>query len=201
MIIVDTRQNMLHFGGETMQCAIGKNGSVDASGKYEGDGKTPLGTFMLRELFWREDKLAVLVHNFVQATVITPQLGWCDAPESPHYNKLVELPFAPPSENLSYEDLWRTDNRYDVIIPIGYNDAPVIAGRGSAIFFHIAEVDLVNATNNNDKENCEGAVYQSTHIYQPTRIYKPTEGCIAIALPDMLRLLPHINHHTIMQII
>jgi L,D-peptidoglycan transpeptidase YkuD (ErfK/YbiS/YcfS/YnhG family) len=38
---------------------------------------------------------------------------------------------------MSAERLWRDDDRYDAIIVIGFNDAPPLAGRGSAIFLHI----------------------------------------------------------------
>lgn len=60
----------------------------------------------------------------------------------------------------SHERLWRTDHLYDVIVVLGYNDLPRSHGRGSAIFMHLARPD-----------------------------YSPTEGCIAFALPDLLRIL------------
>jgi L,D-peptidoglycan transpeptidase YkuD (ErfK/YbiS/YcfS/YnhG family) len=60
----------------------------------------------------------------------------------------------------SAEHLWREDGLYDVVVVLGYNDDPVRPGAGSAIFFHIARPD-----------------------------FGPTEGCVAIALPDMLALL------------
>ena len=59
-----------------------------------------------------------------------------------------------------HERLWRDDGVYDLIVPLGYNDDPPIPGLGSAIFLHCARPD-----------------------------YSPTEGCVAIALPDLLRLL------------
>jgi L,D-peptidoglycan transpeptidase YkuD (ErfK/YbiS/YcfS/YnhG family) len=60
----------------------------------------------------------------------------------------------------SHERLWRGDHLYDVIVVLGHNDLPRSHGRGSAIFMHLARTD-----------------------------YQPTEGCIAFALPDMLRIL------------
>ena len=59
-----------------------------------------------------------------------------------------------------HEELWRRDEVYDVIAVLGWNDAPVERRRGSAIFLHIARPD-----------------------------YAPTEGCVALALPDLSRLL------------
>jgi len=60
----------------------------------------------------------------------------------------------------SAENLWRDDEVYDLIGVLGHNDDPPVPGMGSAIFLHLARPD--------------GA---------------PTEGCIALAQPDLLRLL------------
>jgi L,D-peptidoglycan transpeptidase YkuD (ErfK/YbiS/YcfS/YnhG family) len=59
-----------------------------------------------------------------------------------------------------HEELWRTDGLYDVIGVLGWNLSPVVRGLGSAIFLHVARAD-----------------------------YAPTEGCVALALPDLLRVL------------
>jgi L,D-peptidoglycan transpeptidase YkuD (ErfK/YbiS/YcfS/YnhG family) len=32
--------------------------------------------------------------------------------------------------------MWRDDGAYDLVVMLGFNDAPPIAGRGSAIFLH-----------------------------------------------------------------
>lgn len=32
--------------------------------------------------------------------------------------------------------MWRDDGAYDLVVMVGFNDAPPIAGRGSAIFLH-----------------------------------------------------------------
>lgn len=60
----------------------------------------------------------------------------------------------------SHERLWRDDHIYDVIVEVGYNDDPPVPGNGSAIFMHIAR---------------EG--------------YTPTQGCVALALDDLLAVL------------
>lgn len=59
-----------------------------------------------------------------------------------------------------HERLWRDDHLYDVVVVLGHNDDPPQPGRGSAIFLHVAHVD-----------------------------YRPTEGCVALALPDLLTVL------------
>jgi len=153
-IIQVTGSQTLVFVGKTYRCATGKNGFVPDAEHKEGSGKTPIGSYALRSCWYRPDRLSPpLTH--LPLHVITPQNGWCDAPAHPCYNQPVPLPFAD-----SHELLWREDEVYDIIVPLGFNDAPVIAGKGSAIFLHIAKKD-----------------------------YSPTEGCIAIAREDMLEVL------------
>ncbi len=161
--ITITADNILRFQHLTLRCALGKAGVTHD--KREGDGKTPLGLFPLRELLYRPDRITRPATDLT-VTAITAQMGWCDDSTHPHYNTHVTLPFP-----ASHETLWREDHRYDLIIPLGYNDAPPIAGKGSAIFFHLAAED-----------------------------YAGTEGCVAIARADMERLLPYITTNTMMLI-
>jgi L,D-peptidoglycan transpeptidase YkuD (ErfK/YbiS/YcfS/YnhG family) len=72
----------------------------------------------------------------------------------------------------SSEALWREDHIYDVILVIGHNDEPPVAPLGSAIFFHLA------------REN-----------------YAATEGCVALAKDDFLKLLSKMNAATQIRII
>ena len=65
---------------------------------------------------------------------IKKNMGWCDDPESRHYNKEIKIP-----NNFSYEKLYRNDNIYDLIIVLSYNISPTIKNKGSAIFIHIAK--------------------------------------------------------------
>ena len=46
----------LRFGARDYDCALGRSGIVVT--KREGDGATPVGTFPLRELRYRADRLA-----------------------------------------------------------------------------------------------------------------------------------------------
>ena len=60
----------------------------------------------------------------------------------------------------SHEVLWREDGLYDVVGVLGWNDSPVERARGSAIFLHVARPD-----------------------------YAPTQGCVALPLADLRRVL------------
>jgi len=60
----------------------------------------------------------------------------------------------------SAERMWRDDGLYDLVVVLGYNDDPPEPGRGSAIFLHVAKPD-----------------------------YAPTQGCIALARPDLEAVL------------
>lgn len=114
-------------------CALGRAGSVPESGKCEGDGKTPLGTFAFRQVFYRPDKFAMPV-SILPVSPLSAELGWCDDPARKEYNRLVRLPFGG-----SHEKMWRDDNLYDLVLVIGHNDNPPTPGLGSAIFVHLAK--------------------------------------------------------------
>lgn len=60
----------------------------------------------------------------------------------------------------SAEHLWRDDAVYDLLVVLGHNDDPPVPDRGSAIFLHLARPD-----------------------------YPPTQGCVALARPDLEALL------------
>jgi L,D-peptidoglycan transpeptidase YkuD (ErfK/YbiS/YcfS/YnhG family) len=111
---------VMNWGAGPRRCAIGPNGMGP---KKEGDGKTPIGVFPLRQVFWRADRTEKLV----------PEDGWCDAPGDPNYNKLVKHPYP-----VSAEHLWLDSHVYDIIVVVGFNDDPVVQGAGSAIFLHLA---------------------------------------------------------------
>ncbi len=72
----------------------------------------------------------------------------------------------------SHEELWRADGVYDVIVVLGHNDDPVAPGLGSAVFMHVTRPD--------------GA---------------PTAGCVALPLPDLLRLLKECGPDTLLRVV
>ena len=128
MIIV--RKNTLIYNDKSFQCAIGKNGTTEK--KIEGDGYTPVGTYLIKEVFYRSDRINLPNISFPK-TAIESNFGWCDDINSKEYNKLIKFPFKESAERL-----FRSDNIYDIICVIDYNLNPIIKNKGSAIFLHIA---------------------------------------------------------------
>ncbi|MFO1079817.1 MAG: L,D-transpeptidase family protein [Reyranellaceae bacterium] len=121
------------LGGRRWRCAIGAGGIRED--KVEGDGATPAGSYPLRRILFRNDRL-VLPPVRLPSRPIGEQDGWCDDPHSPSYNRLVRVP-----NDWSHELLWREDGLYDLIVVVGYNDDPPEGEWGSAIFLHVARPD------------------------------------------------------------
>jgi L,D-peptidoglycan transpeptidase YkuD (ErfK/YbiS/YcfS/YnhG family) len=146
----------LDWGAGQARCAIGPGGI--ARKQAEGDGVTPIGTFPIRRVLYRADRLA-RPETALPLFEIAPDDGWCDAPGDLAYNRPVKLPYP-----ASAERLWREDHAYDIVMVLGFNDDPVMPGKGSAIFLHLAQPD-----------------------------YAATAGCVALALPDMLAALAQLR--------
>ncbi|MFZ2007939.1 MAG: L,D-transpeptidase family protein [Stellaceae bacterium] len=145
-------KGMLTWPGGSARAACGSAGVT--ADKREGDHASPAGTFPLLRAFYRPDRLA-MPETGLPLAALKPSSGWCDDSADANYNRLVALPYP-----ASHEDLWRDDGLYDLIVVIGYNTAPVVPGKGSAIFLHCASPDFAG-----------------------------TEGCIAIGRESLLPLL------------
>jgi L,D-peptidoglycan transpeptidase YkuD (ErfK/YbiS/YcfS/YnhG family) len=117
--------------GPVGPCVIGRGGLVSAEAKREGDGATPIGAWPIRYGFYRPDRLAPPATR-LDLYALTPADLWCDAPDHPAYNQWVRAPF-----DAGHERLWRDDRLYDLILVLGYNDAPPVPHAGSAIFAHV----------------------------------------------------------------
>lgn len=170
-LVVYSKDNVYEasLNGKSYRCAVGKNGLISQENKVEGDGCTPIGTFPLRRLFYRPDiyephQIKTELHTFP----IKNYHGWCDDPTHPSYNTLVDIRELGLCVN--HERLWR-DFAYDLVIEVGYNDDPIIPGKGSAIFIHLA------------REN-----------------YTGTEGCIAFSENDLRRVISHMSLSSTMTI-
>jgi L,D-peptidoglycan transpeptidase YkuD (ErfK/YbiS/YcfS/YnhG family) len=149
----------LTAGGDTLPVALGRGG-IKAN-KREGDGGTPRGTFRPRRLWWRADRHP-RPRTFLPVRAIGPQDAWCEDSGNRHYNQPVRL-----DRESAGDRLRRDDHLYDFIIEIDHNTRPRIAGRGSAVFLHLAR-----------------------------KKFAPTAGCVAMTEAAMLRLLARIGPDT-----
>ncbi|MDF1720033.1 MAG: L,D-transpeptidase family protein [Minwuia sp.] len=144
------------LGRSTYDCALGSSGIV--ADKREGDGGTPVGTFAIRRLMYRHDRIG-RPRTALPAQPILRTHGWCDDPGSPGYNRQIRLP-----STFGHEELWRADGLYDLVLVIGHNDRPVVAGGGSAVFVHVARPDMA-----------------------------PTEGCVAFAFDALMEIITRLR--------
>ena len=119
-----------------VKCAIGKRGI--GLKKKEGDLITPKGSFKIKTILYRKDRLPRF-NTKITKRIIQKNMGWCNDSRSIKYNKLIFFPF-----NYNAEKLYRKDNIYDIILVLNYNINPVIKNKGSAIFIHIAKQDYKN---------------------------------------------------------
>ena len=143
------------WDGTAMRAALGKAGTIAATDKREGDNRSPTGVWPIRYVLYRPDVYPDGPMTALPTRPIAPDDGWCDAPGDPAYNQPVKLPYP-----ASAERLWRDDPVYDLVVVLGHNDDPPVAGLGSAIFLHLAR---------------DG--------------YPGTEGCVALAREDVEALL------------
>lgn len=119
--------------GQTMRCAVGKAGAIHAREKREGDNRSPVGVWIMREVWYRPDVYPEGPSTALPVRAMRPEDGWCDAPDDPNYNQPVTLPYP-----ASAERMWREDAVYDLVVILGHNDDPPVPGMGSAIFMHLA---------------------------------------------------------------
>ncbi len=152
-------QGVVPLGHSNVPCALGRGGC--RSVKREGDGATPLGTWAVRRVLYRADRVP-RPRTALPVSVLRPDDGWCDAPSDRNYNRRVRHPYP-----ASAERLWRADHLYDIVVVLGHNDLPRRRGMGSAIFVHLARVG-----------------------------FQPTDGCIALTLHDLRRVLAHLGPGT-----
>jgi L,D-peptidoglycan transpeptidase YkuD (ErfK/YbiS/YcfS/YnhG family) len=130
----DSSLGWASLGERRWRCAVGAGGVRED--KVEGDGATPAGSYPLRHIYFRNDRL-VLPKVRLPARPIAEHDGWCDDPRSPAYNRLVRIP-----NEWSHERMWREDGLYDLVVVVGYNDDPPEGEWGSAIFLHVARDDM-----------------------------------------------------------
>jgi L,D-peptidoglycan transpeptidase YkuD (ErfK/YbiS/YcfS/YnhG family) len=155
----DARRGWLTADGWTVPVALGRGGIL--ANKREGDGGTPRGTYHPLRLWWRADR-HTRPRTFLPVRPIGPDDAWCEDPRDRHYNQPVRL-----ERDHGGDRLTRDDHLYDFIVEIDHNSGPRIAGRGSAVFLHLARTD-----------------------------FSPTAGCVSMTRSSMLRLLRRLGPQT-----
>ena len=155
----DQRRGWLTADGWTVPVALGRGGIL--ANKREGDGGTPRGNFYPRQLWWRADRHPK-PRTFLPVRPIRPEDAWCEDPQDRRYNQPIRL-----VRDQAGDRLTREDHLYDFIVEIDHNAAPRIAGRGSAVFVHVARPG-----------------------------FAPTAGCVALAAPALRQLIQRAGPRT-----
>jgi L,D-peptidoglycan transpeptidase YkuD (ErfK/YbiS/YcfS/YnhG family) len=88
--------------------------------------------------------------------------AWCEDPHDRRYNRAFRRSATEPGDRLR-----RADGLYDLVVEIDHNTRPRVAGRGSAVFIHVA---------------------------RPA--FAPTAGCVALRRSDLKTLLSRISPKT-----
>jgi L,D-peptidoglycan transpeptidase YkuD (ErfK/YbiS/YcfS/YnhG family) len=158
-MIVVKKNGYLEYRNIKFRCSLGKAG-IHKKIK-EGDNITPRGTYKILSIYYRQDRIKKIKCQ-IKKIKITKKIGWCDDLNSKYYNKQIKLP-----SKLNHEILYRKDDIYDIVCIINYNINPILKGRGSAIFLHIAK-----------------------------KKYQKTKGCIALKKNDLIKLLTLIKKNT-----
>src|SRR5581483_6404361 len=112
-------------------------------------------------LWWRPDRVRRPA-TLLPTRLINQSVAWSEDPSDRNYNRPVVRSASEPSDRL-----WRGDGLYDLFIEIDHNVRPRVAGRGSAVFIHVARPG-----------------------------FAPTAGCVALRRSDLLRLSARIGPKT-----
>lgn len=160
----DRRRGFLLAGGAAFPCALGRSGIGTL--KREGDGRTPRAALPLRSVLFRADRIG-RPRTLLPTRAIRARDAWCDDVSDRRYNRLIDRPPGQAEERLT-----RDDHLYDVVVELGWNDAPVIRGRGSAIFWHLARPG-----------------------------FSPTAGCVAVEGHVFAKVLPRLARRCVMRIV
>jgi L,D-peptidoglycan transpeptidase YkuD (ErfK/YbiS/YcfS/YnhG family) len=156
----DRRRGRLMAGPfASIAVALGRGG-IKAN-KREGDGATPAGRFRVKRVWWRGDR-GPRPGGLLPTRQITQADAWCEDPGDRRYNQPIRL-----SPGQAGDRLWRDDHLYDLVIELDHNTRPRIAGRGSAVFVHLARPG-----------------------------FAPTAGCVALGRRELRWLLGRLQPTT-----
>lgn len=141
---------------DPMPAMVGRNGIAAPDEKREGDGKTPSGTFPINRAFGYAPDLDIKL-SYQQAT---ENDFWVDDARSAQYNQWV----VGKPQAVSFEEMKRKDELYELGAVIEYNTDPIVPGHGSAIFLHVWKGDGL-----------------------------PTSGCVALSKEHVRQLLSWLD--------
>jgi L,D-peptidoglycan transpeptidase YkuD (ErfK/YbiS/YcfS/YnhG family) len=156
-------RGILRGDGAALPVALGRAG-IKAN-KREGDGGTPRGRFRLLRLWWRGDRMP-RPRTALPVRRIERDDAWCEDIRDRRYNRPLRL-----EPDAAGDRLWRDDHLYDLVIELDHNTRPRVAGRGSAVFIHLARPGFL-----------------------------PTAGCVALRGGDLRRLLPRLRKNSWIEI-
>jgi L,D-peptidoglycan transpeptidase YkuD (ErfK/YbiS/YcfS/YnhG family) len=151
-------------GAAAFPCTLGKQGIGHKT--REGDNLTPIGVWSLDAVYYRPDRVPRPI-TALPLLPVTPWCGWSDDAGDAAYNQYIVRPTP-----FSHERLWREDGAYDLVVVIGYNRHPVLAGRGSALFIHCLNPDN-----------------------------RPTAGCIALERSALQHLVSSLQVETLLRVV
>lgn len=126
--------------------------------KREGDLRSPAGAFSLPLAFGYEHSQNVPWIKMAYKEIL-PSTLWVDDPNSPFYNKLVDVGDEQITLWKTAECMIRPGNPYQWGIVVDHNPTPAVPAAGSCIALHL------------------------------TDSLQPTDGCTAIGADDLLSLL------------
>ena len=153
------RRGWIAAGPQRIAVALGRSGIK--VNKREGDGATPAGRFRPLRVWWRNDR-GHRPSLLLPCRPIGPADGWCEDPRDRRYNRPIRLPPARPATASPAPMRFTISSSRSTTTP-----GRAIAGRGSAVFIHVARPD-----------------------------FGPTAGCVAMPAPVLRRLVRRIGPNT-----
>lgn len=143
------------------EAIIGKHG---LGKRKEGDGKTPVGTFLFTEAFGILENPGAKM----KYTQVDEQHYWVDDSNSTHYNKFTSIEDVIVDWN-SAEHLCEFGESYHYVLSTSYN-VQGIPGAGSAVFLHCASAEA---------QSTAGCI-AIPEVYMKTLVRKVEANCILI---------------------
>lgn len=170
MDLIQISSSHIKWGEELFFCSVGKNGFISKNNKREGDGKTPLGKYQFLLVYYRPDRVNA-PSTILPTVALHKNSAWCDDVDHPLYNNYFDLNTAQARTIKSFENLWREDSLYDLLIVVNHNYEPAVSDKGSAIFIHCTEKD------------------------EPVP-YKPSLGCLKLNRSDLELILTQADQNS-----